>query len=134
MIRRPPRSTRTDTLFPYTTRFRSLGLGVVTVHVGDEVDRDLLRARLLALTVVGAGTEELLHGVDHGGDPLVALGLALREQVEVVGLGGGEELRGTVGAGGDAGTAADARRGVHGRVGRLLGHGDEVGEIGRAHV
>src|SRR3546814_18885846 len=27
MIRRPPRSTRTDTLFPYTTRFRSLGEG-----------------------------------------------------------------------------------------------------------
>src|SRR3546814_19526845 len=25
MIRRPPRSTRTDTLFPYTTRFRSVG-------------------------------------------------------------------------------------------------------------
>src|SRR3546814_2002138 len=25
MIRRPPRSTRTDTLFPYTTRFRSGG-------------------------------------------------------------------------------------------------------------
>src|SRR3546814_5391865 len=24
MIRRPPRSTRTDTLFPYTTRFRSV--------------------------------------------------------------------------------------------------------------
>src|SRR3546814_5029910 len=27
MIRRPPRSTRTDTLFPYTTLFRSDGLG-----------------------------------------------------------------------------------------------------------
>src|SRR3546814_4086933 len=26
MIRRPPRSTRTDTLFPYTTRFRSCGI------------------------------------------------------------------------------------------------------------
>src|SRR3546814_9957824 len=26
MIRRPPRSTRTDTLFPYTTLFRSLKL------------------------------------------------------------------------------------------------------------
>src|SRR3546814_17054931 len=26
MIRRPPRSTRTDTLFPYTTLFRSKGL------------------------------------------------------------------------------------------------------------
>src|SRR3546814_7077311 len=25
MLRRPPRSTRTDTLFPYTTLFRSLG-------------------------------------------------------------------------------------------------------------
>src|SRR3546814_18272064 len=27
MIRRPPRSTRTDTLFPYTTLFRSLARG-----------------------------------------------------------------------------------------------------------
>src|SRR3546814_20893148 len=27
MIRRPPRSTRTDTLFPYTTLFRSCFLG-----------------------------------------------------------------------------------------------------------
>src|SRR3546814_2049512 len=26
MVRRPPRSTRTDTLFPYTTLFRSLGV------------------------------------------------------------------------------------------------------------
>src|SRR3546814_599245 len=26
MRRRPPRSTRTDTLFPYTTLFRSLGI------------------------------------------------------------------------------------------------------------
>src|SRR3546814_19086249 len=29
MIRRPPRSTRTDTLFPYTTLFRSLGISGV---------------------------------------------------------------------------------------------------------
>src|SRR3546814_12886599 len=28
MIRRPPRSTRTDTLFPYTTLFRSYGFAV----------------------------------------------------------------------------------------------------------
>src|SRR3546814_4655953 len=38
MIRRPPRSTRTDTLFPYTTLFRSmstlqLGLGAVLIGV-----------------------------------------------------------------------------------------------------
>src|SRR3546814_8434490 len=29
MIRRPPRSTRTDTLFPYTTLFRSVVQGAV---------------------------------------------------------------------------------------------------------
>src|SRR3546814_4901538 len=29
MIRRPPRSTRTDTLFPYTTLFRSRGQSAV---------------------------------------------------------------------------------------------------------
>src|SRR3546814_16347814 len=36
MIRRPPRSTRTDTLFPYTTLFRSLRhlLAVVGHHPG----------------------------------------------------------------------------------------------------
>src|SRR3546814_10362618 len=28
MLRRPPRSTRTDTLFPYTTLFRSHALGL----------------------------------------------------------------------------------------------------------
>src|SRR3546814_3107712 len=32
MIRRPPRSTRTDTLFPYTTRFRS-------ARTGDRISR-----------------------------------------------------------------------------------------------
>src|SRR3546814_11686002 len=35
MIRRPPRSTRTDTLFPYTTLFRS----VTGAVVGQERDR-----------------------------------------------------------------------------------------------
>src|SRR3546814_2625847 len=32
MIRRPPRSTRTDTLFPYTTLFRSLGAGPILLE------------------------------------------------------------------------------------------------------
>src|SRR3546814_9884219 len=32
MIRRPPRSTRTDTLFPYTTLFRSKGVWIGTIH------------------------------------------------------------------------------------------------------
>src|SRR3546814_1783464 len=32
MIRRPPRSTRTDTLFPYTTLFRSDHVGIGEIH------------------------------------------------------------------------------------------------------
>src|SRR3546814_1226948 len=34
MIRRPPRSTRTDTLFPYTTRFRSHHLYIIHTILG----------------------------------------------------------------------------------------------------
>src|SRR3546814_4776430 len=37
MIRRPPRSTRTDTLFPYTTLFRSHGHATEAVRDGREV-------------------------------------------------------------------------------------------------
>src|SRR3546814_4924586 len=32
MIRRPPRSTRTDTLFPYTTLFRSNAAALIVGH------------------------------------------------------------------------------------------------------
>src|SRR3546814_652 len=42
MIRRPPRSTRTDTLFPYTTLFRSCDEKAATSRVHD---RDPSRAR-----------------------------------------------------------------------------------------
>src|SRR3546814_8716234 len=35
MIRLPPRSTRTDTLFPYTTRFRSCDIGQRRKHLFD---------------------------------------------------------------------------------------------------
>src|SRR3546814_5768037 len=37
MIRRPPRSTRTDTLFPYTTLFRSDRAGGQLHAVADDV-------------------------------------------------------------------------------------------------
>src|SRR3546814_13835636 len=42
MIRRPPRSTRTDTLFPYTTRFRSLAQNAFLRRrlIGDDQRRD----------------------------------------------------------------------------------------------
>src|SRR3546814_6946235 len=41
MIRRPPRSTRTDTLFPYTTLFRSQAY----LYLGRGAARDRLSAR-----------------------------------------------------------------------------------------
>src|SRR3546814_4161994 len=47
MIRLPPRSTRTYTLFPYTTLFRSVHLDRVRHRIGDRdavILRDLARA------------------------------------------------------------------------------------------
>src|SRR3546814_7864158 len=50
MIRRPPRSTRTDTLFPYTTLFRSPQLaGVDRVECMLGVDESAGAADLLGL-------------------------------------------------------------------------------------
>src|SRR3546814_6430427 len=52
MIRVPPRSTRTDTLVPYTTRFRSAGTALGRLAGG------LLAAGVLS--IVGAGLVVLL--------------------------------------------------------------------------
>src|SRR3546814_15324362 len=41
MIRRPPRSTRTDTLFPYTTLFRSLAWTTLSVDDSGGTARDI---------------------------------------------------------------------------------------------
>src|SRR3546814_8126678 len=69
MIRLPPRSTRTDTLFPYTTLFRSAGDGLArdqaqraAPHVS-EIGKDLLgigrarqhRPRFVEETAAGLG-------------------------------------------------------------------------------
>src|SRR3546814_7360389 len=43
MIRRPPRSTRTDTLFPYTTLFRSVKVSNLRIAVLDRVTDLLLQ-------------------------------------------------------------------------------------------
>src|SRR3546814_13690883 len=60
MIPRPPRSTRTDTLFPYTTLFRSVG----TLSVGDlprDQQDDLIRR------VFDADFQDYVmeHDIDH---------------------------------------------------------------------
>src|SRR3546814_1777858 len=45
MTRRPPRSTRTDTLFPYTTRFRSVVPQPPVARIQDERRRRSRSAR-----------------------------------------------------------------------------------------
>src|SRR3546814_14053582 len=68
MIRRPPRSTRTDTLFPYTTLFRSMMNGT---------DIEALFA-IGADTTGSAAHKRQRNGEDDGGgmdDPLSKLAL-----------------------------------------------------------
>src|SRR3546814_14907337 len=50
MLRRPPRSTRTDTLFPYTTLFRSVDADVQALEV-----RGLAAPMVVAHRVHGRG-------------------------------------------------------------------------------
>src|SRR3546814_4177447 len=71
MIRRPPRLTRTDTLFPYTTLFRSIGarvqLGGEDFHFGHRRKGDTA-----AMASIGAKLDlkvisiPLLHDSDLG--------------------------------------------------------------------
>src|SRR3546814_12142165 len=82
MIRRPPRSTRTDTLFPYPTRFRSADRArLKAMHPGDPAAADAAlktwdAANPVPTTSVAKVAEHIDHlkktiGVDHiglGGD------------------------------------------------------------------
>src|SRR3546814_2419373 len=64
MIRRPPRSTRTDTLFPYTTLFRSPAPGM------DDATREAICDAAVraawAVDYVGAGTIEFIADGSEG--------------------------------------------------------------------
>src|SRR3546814_8160717 len=56
MIRRPPRSTRTDTLFPYTTLFRSAGAVSGVDSASAEGSAGIASVRTLSETLA-SGTE-----------------------------------------------------------------------------
>src|SRR3546814_12195084 len=65
MIRRPPRSNRTDTLFPYTTLFRSRHQGAVARYAAAKTwDEDALPGLIEA-----AGGKALLLVLDGVQDP-----------------------------------------------------------------
>src|SRR3546814_17241549 len=65
MIRRPPRSTRTDTLFPYTTLFRSLR--VLRARPRDVAQRLAGLARIAITGQIGDrhDADEALVAVDY---------------------------------------------------------------------
>src|SRR3546814_18031466 len=67
MIRRPPRSTRTDTLFPYTTLFRSQALpAVAAVHHGHVLpDRPAHRRRAEDRAPAPAGRRHLHRAAEN---------------------------------------------------------------------
>src|SRR3546814_11818078 len=77
MIRRPPRSTRTDTLFPYTTLFRSLrdprdGAGEAPADRADHLEQREGTARRLPAPVL-LPLHPLPRAGDHGADRRRAL-------------------------------------------------------------
>src|SRR3546814_19254463 len=65
MIRRPPRATRTDTLFPYTTLFRSRAEVVLDVAGA----LDLIRMGGVALEFGEDGRERLAYDVGEHVEP-----------------------------------------------------------------
>src|SRR3546814_4509315 len=75
MIPRPPRSTRTDTLFPYTTLFRSHEDGAAP-HVVDEL-------------LVEALETGFLYGDVHIAPPDIALGRGFADDEFVLGRAAG---------------------------------------------
>src|SRR3546814_11518597 len=67
MIRRPPRSTRTDTLFPYTTLFRSPEEMLGTLNHGWKELLDVLNTERIVTTagLIGAGRLAIRIAVDY---------------------------------------------------------------------
>src|SRR3546814_12852587 len=108
MIRRPPRSTRTDTLFPYTTLFRSIGRSAL-VAAGSWLPGVHPVGRRLRLARRGEDRPGLvLEQLQPGGDVGRVIGSRFVRDPEI----GEQERCGQLG-------------------GRFL-HGERVLEIGRA--
>src|SRR3546814_4117119 len=80
MIRRPPRSTRTDTLFPYTTLFRSRhaaqAIGEIAIIAGVSTHViNVDRASNAAVEIIG---------VDIGIDARLLIKATAHKQVQIV--------------------------------------------------
>src|SRR3546814_9899867 len=91
MIRRPPRSTRTDTLFPYTTLFRSVGADRRLRAHGDAADDLGARPqeaavadhrRAAAAAAVHIAEHDAVGDVDIAAEHRVAVKIEAAETVE----------------------------------------------------
>src|SRR3546814_5260110 len=66
MIRRPPRSTRTDTLFPYTTLFRSAEHGLdISAHRAQQLTKWMCETADLLLVMEDGHRQELERSEEH---------------------------------------------------------------------
>src|SRR3546814_13371429 len=135
MIRRPPRSTRTDTLFPYTTLFRSVAQPVAALGenlrlVGPDLLVQLAQRRFLGgLAGVDAALRHLpdvvplLCGVDAPADEDIAVAVQ-QQQADAGPIGqAGDLLRRQHRHGAfcrsataETGPTAKPRAGKHGRA------------------
>src|SRR3546814_15332157 len=103
MIRRPPRSTRTDTLFPYTTLFRS-EVNVAPHEVFSREGDDLLATLEVSMPDAILGTETTIEALDGEVELEVRPGVQSGDVLTIKGRGT-TPLRGT--------QRGDLRVGVH---------------------
>src|SRR3546814_13660141 len=80
MIRRPPRSTRTDTLYPYTTLFRSRLANLDSVQIPEEIRPGIARVNGIEFVGCTLVREVLQHRV-RAVRPRVRQAARLRQQV-----------------------------------------------------
>src|SRR3546814_3879460 len=123
MIRRAPRSTRTDTLFPYTTLFRS-DTNLVGTVVG------VVKNTGVALVQTGNGQQYLVDGLTAAPGQLVTTTIG---KATALGTPGASPLIGAsiLSPGQQNGSLLTV--GV-GSGGQLVTLQPGAGEIGRAHV
>src|SRR3546814_6051018 len=84
MIRRPPRSTRTDTLFPYTTLFRSTGTGII----GRKREIDAPEFTKLPAQITGGAAQIAMQAVAIDPELLCRAGHQLAEPESTLGAQG----------------------------------------------
>src|SRR3546814_20402660 len=96
MIRRPPRSTRTDTLFPYTTLFRSVAV-VVEIEPLPPLDGEL---QTLLFRIAQEGLNNVARHAAAGSVLLRLVDRGRIVQLQVIDDGRGLEVERSTGAGG----------------------------------